>query len=72
MALSQTAKKWLIFAAIVIVAVILVCLYFAFVPAWCTIQVVIAFLVGIVAGVFGYWVARRWLKEGILPVMPKE
>lgn len=57
--MSSTAKKWLIIAAVVVVLIVLVCLYFAFVPVWCTIQVVLALIIG---GIAGWALDRLWIK----------
>lgn len=66
MELSPTTKKTIIIVAVLLAIVILTCLYFAFVPAWCTIQVVIAFIVGLVGGAAILKLWDKWAKKGTI------
>lgn len=63
MALSTNTKKFIIIAAVVLAIIILTCLYFAFVPVWCTIQVVVAFIVGIIGGIILANVWKSWANK---------
>lgn len=67
---KETKKRFLIALAIIVVLVVAVVLYFRFMPAWASLQVLLSGVVGLVLGFIFRWLYDKYL-SGIFPLLWK-
>ena len=65
---KETKKKLLIAAAVAAAVVLAIVLYFRYMPAWASLQVLAAGLAGLVVGFLLRWLYDRYL-SGLWPLL---